>query len=240
MQRLGITFLQIAVCVAEFKIVAYLFGAIVPSKFATIPIKSRVTSTYHAFMGLVVATLVWAQVLKVNENSLLPPFLIYTSAFAVYDSLNIYNNIEHFDRVFDILLHHGILIGSLCFKLTTDIYFRLYLAELSTLTLNVCWFIMHCRSRKLFTKEPAYVNKLFKICSAATLIFFFLFRVVNLTHLAITEWNSDLSPILFESPHKNLLFQATILVFGGLNYYWFIILSKKAYTEHFKSAKKQE
>lgn len=174
-------------------------------------ITDNIISIYHALYLIISSILYLCNILSIDIYDYI---LFHSVIYTFNDLIKVYNNNNKMK--YEITLHHILLI---CINMSRKLvefetiytyYLALnYLTEMSTPTLNI--------SRNLY-----FLNKkntfLFKLCTIATFILYFLFRVVLLIYLLIDGLNNN---IIFYYKYKCILICSCQLLLLLLNCYWF-------------------
>jgi hypothetical protein len=162
------------------------------------PIKKN--SLIHAYISSLGGILYLTNLISFRIQELV---VYYSLGYIIYDVIiyTLYKEIKN-ERNITYFHHSLFLIGILYYYQEPKIYSTLILSEISTIPLNLRWL----------KKQEGNV-KLTKFYSYLFYISFFIFRVVNGSHILYT---------LTDFKKKCI-----ISTFLGLNYYWFYLMTKK-------------
>ena len=160
----------------------------------------------------------------ISDNLIFNIHQIILSYFIV-DLIYILQNKNKYNKINYILfiIHHiASIIGSkYLIYIYPNIISQLYIAELSTIFLNISWFILHINPKIKHLKQFKQCNLIFKLSNILLFISFFCTRNINYIYIQY----SCIQKLYTGSITINLII-INILIFASilLNYYWFYCL----------------
>lgn len=167
--------------------------------------KSRVISSTHAIVLSFFSTL---YLIKIIDYNYWKTFLPICSSFGIFDLSLITINYSIFKKNYNpTLIHHGLLIFGPLLVTPENSYImaQSFLFEITVPLIDSSWYLYHTNQKE---------TKLFKVNASASILSFFIFRIINNIH------------ILFTSFEHSYTFQTVTFLFLCLNIYWFSSLLK--------------
>lgn len=134
--------------------------------------------------------------------------IMNSTAYALVDMGVITLYYEQFKKSWiQYIVHHSVMISGAVYIHyynhsvgATDMVASLYLTELSTITFNISWFMIHYEMHN---------HTLCRLSKNITVVNYLLFRIIGMTAL---------TPVIYRDYSKALIPYCSVL---GLNYYWF-------------------
>ena len=176
-------------------------------KFKNPDLSVKYVSLIHSILSSLGGLLYFSNMINFKTNYI---FVSYSLDYIISD-LTLYSLYKelYYERNITYFHHSLFLIGIYLYPKNPNLYNRLIITEISTIPLNLRWI---AKFNKNFKKKELY--------STLFYISFFLFRIVNCTHMFIN----------MENNYKMYL----LGIFLILNYYWFYLINLKLKRIYFK------